>query len=71
MEEKTSGAIGEKIKALQNLKSATDITDQASLDYYNKEIARLNLLVQKTGARCTEKDGRWPDQPTCCIVRVR
>ena len=48
MEEKTSGAIGEKIKALQNLKSATDITDQASLDYYNKEIARLNLLIQKT-----------------------
>ena len=48
MEEKSTRAIGEKIKAFQNLKSATDITDQASLDYYNKEIARLNLLSQKT-----------------------
>ena len=45
---KAREAAEEKIKALQNLKSATDITDQASLDYYNKEIARLNLLVQKT-----------------------
>ncbi len=48
MEEKSIEAIGKKIKAFQNLKTATDITDRASLDYYNKEISRLNELIRKT-----------------------
>lgn len=47
MEERSIKAIGEKVKAFQNLKAAADITDQASLDYFNKEISRLTLLSQK------------------------
>lgn len=48
MQENSTKSIQDKIKAINTLKVATDITDQASLDYFNKEIARLNELIRKT-----------------------
>lgn len=44
MEEQTLTAIAAKIKAVQGLRDAVAVTDTASLDYYNKEIIRLQSL---------------------------
>lgn len=48
MQENSTKSIQDKIKAINTLKAATDITDQASLDYFNQEIVRLNELIRKT-----------------------
>lgn len=48
MEEHSILAVQDKIKAVNKLKIATDISDLASLDFYTKEIARLNELIRKT-----------------------
>lgn len=47
MEEQTLTAIAAKIKAVQGLRDAVTVTDTASLDYYNKEISRLQMISDK------------------------
>ena len=48
LEERTLAAIREKISAYEELKNATGVEEQERMDYYTREIARLEELARKT-----------------------
>lgn len=47
MDERTLSALSAKVKAIEGLRDAIEVTDQASLDYYNRENLRLQSISQQ------------------------